>query len=168
MVIPLLGNHFVEGWNWSPGGFFRVAAMIFGLGVGYQAAARRRPSLAYRVALGITFATSFAILWSNFVQFVDVQRVVAMHLGVPLVVVVASAIARLRPQRMARAMAAVAGVQWGVLAAVLVIKLLERPNVVSWTWPELRGLCGNAVYGGAFAVSSFLFRYAAQAEQPAE
>lgn len=71
-----------------------------------------------------------------------------------------SAVARLRPIGMARALFVTALAQALVLAAVLISLILRNPQVSSWTTPELRGVGRNAVLVLLFAWSGLLFRKA--------
>ena len=164
LLIPLLGNHFVEGWNWPPGAFVLLGALLFGIGFTYELVTRNRDAIAYRAAVGIAFAAAFLLTWGNFVQFVDVNRAAVMYFGVPVVGVIGAAVARLQPKGMARALFATALAQALVLAAALMILMTRNPQVASWTPPELRGFGGNAFFVLLFAVSALLFRKAASGE----
>jgi len=164
LLIPLLGNHFVDGWNWPPGAFVRVGAIIFGIGVTYQLVTRNRDAIAYRAAVGIAFATGFLLMWGNFVQMADVTRAAAMYFGVPIVLTIGAAVARLQPNGMARALFVTALAQALVLAAALIILTTRNPQVSSWTPPEWRGFGGNAFFVMLFVGSALLFRKAARGE----
>src|SRR5207248_1033565 len=104
LLIPLLGNHFIDGWNWPPGTFVVLGALLFGLGFTYELVTRKRDTIAYRAAVGIAFAAAFFLTWGNFVQMADVTRAAAMYFAVPIVGVIGAALARLRPNGMARAL----------------------------------------------------------------
>src|ERR1041385_7093927 len=52
LLIPLLGNHFVDGWNWPPGTFVVLGALLFGIGLTYELVTRNRDAIAYRAAVG--------------------------------------------------------------------------------------------------------------------
>jgi len=163
LLIPLLGNHFVDGWNWPPGAFVRFGTFIFGIGLTYKLVTRNRDAIAYRAAVGVAFAAGFLLTWGNFVQMADVTRAAAMYFGVPIVGVIGAAVARLRPNGMARALFATALAQALVLAVALIILITRNPQVASWTPPELRGFCGNAFFAMLFAGSALLFRKAGRA-----
>lgn len=162
LVIPLLGNTFVEGWNWPPGAFVRFGAIVFGIGLTYQLVTRNRDAIAYRAAVGIAFMTGFLLMWGNFVQMADVNPAAAMYFGVPIVGLIGAAVARLRPKGMARALFATAFAQTLVLTAVLTLLIARNPQVTSWTPPEWRGFVGNAVHVLLFAASALLFQKAAR------
>jgi hypothetical protein len=156
----LLASHFVDGWNWSPGAFVVVGALVFGIGFTYELITRNRDAITYRAAVGIAFTAGFLLMWTNFVQMADVNPAAAMYFGVPIVGLIGAAVARLRPNGMARALFATAFAQALVLAAVLIMLITQNPQVTSWTSPELRGFGGNAFLAMLFAGSALLFREA--------
>ena len=160
LLILLLGNHFVDGWNWPPGSFVVVGTLLFGIGLTYELVTRNRDAIAYRAAVGIAFAAAFLLTWGNFVQMADVNPAAAMYFAVPIVGVIGAVVARLRPNGMARALFVTALAQALVLAVVLIIVINRNPQVASWTPPEWRGFGGNAFCIILFAASALLFRKA--------
>jgi hypothetical protein len=46
LLIPLLGNHFVDGWSWPPGAFVRFGTFLFGIGLTYELVTRNRDAIA--------------------------------------------------------------------------------------------------------------------------
>ena len=165
LSILLLASHFVQGWNWPPGAFVVVSVLIFGIGFIYELVTRNRDAIAYRAAVGIAFAAAFLLAWGNVVQLADVTRAAAMYFLVPIVGVIGAAVARLRPNGMARALLATALAQALVLAAALTIQITRNPQVTTWTPPELRGLGGNTFFVMLFAGSALLFRKAGRVEE---
>jgi hypothetical protein len=100
--------------------------------------------------------------YGNFVQAADdVNPAAMMYLGVPIVGIVAAAVARLRPNGMTRALFVTALAQALVLAIALIIR---DPQATPWSWAVLRGFGGNALFLGLFIGSALLFRKAARAE----
>lgn len=164
LVIPLLGNHFVDGWNWPPGAFVVLGALIFGIGLTYEVVTRNRDAIAYRAAVGIAFAAGFILVWGSFVQMADVTPAAAMYFGVPMVGLIGAAVARLRPHGMARALFVTAIAQAIVLAAAVIFLITRNPQVSSWTPPEWRGIGGNAFIAMLFAGSGLLIRKARRGE----
>src|SRR5262245_28504577 len=45
LLILLLASHFVDGWNWPPGAFVVVGALIFGIGFTYELVTRNRDAI---------------------------------------------------------------------------------------------------------------------------
>jgi hypothetical protein len=162
LLIPLLGNHFVDGWNWPPSGFVLVGTLLFGTGLTYQLVTRNWDTIAYRAAVGVALATAFVLFWGNFVQAADdVNPAAVMYLGVPIMGIIGAVIARFKPDGMARALFATALAQALVLAIALTIR---NPQVVPWSPAVLRGFVGNAFFVMLFVGSALLFRRAARGE----
>jgi len=164
LSILLLASHFVQGWNWPPGAFVVVSVLIFGIGFTYELITRNKNAIAYRAAVGIALAAAFLLAWGNLVQWADVNPAAALYFGVPIVGIIGAAVARLRPNGMARALFVTALAQAVVLAAVLIIQITRNPQVSFWTPPEWRGFGGNAFNVMLFGGSALLFRKAARGE----
>ena len=94
----------------------------------------------------------------------DVTPAAAMYFGVPVVGLIGAAVARLRPNGMARALFATALAQALGPGGRTDSILTRNPQVTSWTPPELRGFGGNAFFGLLFAGSALLFRKAGRGE----
>jgi hypothetical protein len=165
LLIPLLGNHFVDGWNWPPGAFFRFGTILFGLGVAYQLATRTVDAIAYRAAVGVALAGAFLLAWVNFVQFVDGNPAAATYFGVPVLGAIGTAMARLQPAGMARALFVTALAQALALATALII---WNPQATAWTPAVARGFGLNAFFAILFLGSALLFRKIARRETAPE
>jgi len=160
LLIPLLGNQFVDGWNWPLRGFVLGGVLLFGTGLTYELVTRNVDTIAYRAAVGIALVAAFLLVWGNFVQRADgVNPAAAIYLCVPFVGIIGAAIARFRPAGMARALFATALAQAVVLAIALMIR---NPQVTPWTAAVVRGFGGNAFFGMLFVGSALLFRTAAR------
>ncbi len=159
LLIPLLGNRFVDGWNWEPRAFVLAGALIFGTALTYQLATRNVEAIAYRTAAGIALVAAFVLVWMNFVQAADDINPAAMtYLLVPLVGIIGAALARLRAAGMARALFTTALAQ----ALILTLVLIRSPQVTSWTAAVSRGFALNALFALLFFASAMLFRTAAR------
>jgi len=121
---------------------------------------RNSNTIAYRAAMAIALVATFALCWGNLVQWADVNPAAAMYFGTPIVMVIGSAIARLRPNGMARALFVTALVQASAFLIVLTLMLIREPQFTFWTPPELSGFAGNAVNLIMFIGSALLFRKA--------
>ena len=162
LLIPLLGNHFVDGWNWDLRGFVLVGTLLFGTGLTYELITRNVDTIAYRAAVGVALVAAFLLVWVNFVQGADDVNPAAMiYFGVPLVGIIGAAKARFRPDGMARALFATALAQALVLATALIIR---NPQVTPWASGVSRGFGLNAFFGMLFVGSALLFRTAARGE----
>jgi hypothetical protein len=162
LLIPLLGNHFVDGWNWSFRGFVLAGALLFGTGLTYELVTRNVDRIAYRAAVGVALAAAFILVWMNAVQVADgVNPAAVMYLGVPILAIVGASLARFHPDGMARTLFATALAQALVLAGALMIR---NPQVTSWTAGVTRGFALNAFFVIAFFGSAMLFRKAGRGE----
>lgn len=141
-----------------------VGALVFGLGVAYQWVTRNRDTVEYRIAVGLSLAAGFMLLWGNFVQMADVTPFAALYFVVPVVGLVGTAVARLHPRGMARALGVTALAQISVLAILVVLLMIRKPEVTTWTPPEWRGFFGNTMNGLMFAASALLFQKAGRRE----
>jgi hypothetical protein len=114
--------------------------------------------IAYRTAVGVALVTTFLLVWINFVQMADdVNPSAAMYFWVPLVGIISAAMARLKPDGMARALFATALAHALVLATVLMIRNSQDS---SWTAGMWRGFALNALFVMLFFGSALLFRKA--------
>ena len=167
-MIPVLGNHFVDGWNWAVGGFVVAGIFLFGTSLTYELVSRKADTIAHRAAVGIALAVALLLVWMNAVWMSDAIEIVgnenpanAMYFGVPIVGIVGAAIARLRPNGLARALFAIALAQALVTVIVLIIWL---PQITSWAPPVVRMFGLNASFAMLFVGSALLFRKAARGE----
>lgn len=162
LLIPLLGNQFVEGWHWELRGFVLFGTIIFGIGLTYQLVTRNVDTSVYRAAVGLALVTGFLLFWGNFVQSADEINPFALLYFLTLPVgIIGAVLARFRPEGMARALFATALAQ----AVLLVIVLLRNPPVSIWTAAVWRGFGGNAFFVVLFVASAWLFRIAARAAE---
>ena len=164
LSLLLLASHFVRGWHWRPGAFVVVSAIVFAIGFIYELVTRNQDGLAYRAAVGIAFGAGFMLLWGNLVQMADVNPTAALHFGVPVVGLIGAAVARLRPNGMACASFVTALAQALVLAAAVILLVMRKPQIATWSAPEWRGFGGNGVVVMLFCGSALLFRKAARDE----
>lgn len=167
LLIPVLGNQFVDGWNWDLGGFLVAGIFLFGTNLTYELATRRADTLAHRAAVGIALATALLLVWMNAVWMSESENPAnAMWFGVPIVGIVGAAIARLRPNGMARALFAMALAQALVTVIVLIIWLPQiTPQILTSRQPPVVRMFGlNSLFAALFIGSALLFQKAARAE----
>src|SRR5436190_372828 len=119
LLIPLLGNHFVDGWNWPFPAFILAGTLLFGAGLAYELVTRKMKNRAYRFAVGLTVGTAFVVSWVNLVRVSESENAAnLMYYGVPVIGAIGAVIARFQPHGMALALFATA------LAQVLVPMIL--------------------------------------------
>lgn len=165
LSIPLLRGLFVSGWDWDIRVFLLVGGvgtLLFSIGLACQMVIRKIGTSLYRAAVGVALAATLSLVWGNFVQAADgVNYDAMMYLAVPLVGIIAAAVARFRAAGMVRAMFVTALAQALVLATVLI---LRDPQLTPWSAAVLRGFGGNAVNLMLLVGSALLFRKAASTE----
>lgn len=65
LLIPLFGNLFVDGWNWSLGDFIFAAIMLFGTGLLIDLVFRKFHNKFYRL-IGVTIVIlAFLVIWAE-------------------------------------------------------------------------------------------------------
>jgi hypothetical protein len=157
LLLPLLGNRFVEGCDWSPFDFLLMGALIFVTVLAFELIARKAKTTAYRAALGLALLASFLLLWINLaVGLIGSEDNPAnlLYLAVLAIGFLGSLFARLQPRGMARTLFAMA------LAQMLV------PTMAYIYWrpdfsPGVIAVFGlNAVFATLFIGSGLLFRQA--------
>lgn len=159
LVIPLMGNLFVNGWHWEFRGFLLIGTLLFAVSLAFEWITRNTDTPHYRAAVGIAMVTAVVLVWLNFIQAADdINPDAILYLVVPVVGVAGAFMARFRPVGMARALFAVALVQASVLVMALVIR---NPELTPWSVAVLRGFGFNAFFVVLFAVSALRFRKAA-------
>jgi hypothetical protein len=65
MLLPLTGNMFVEGFNWSPFDFAVWGGILFAAGIIFDVVSRKGRSFSYRAAVGIACLAGFLSFWVN-------------------------------------------------------------------------------------------------------
>lgn len=161
LLIPLLGNHFVDGWNWGVAAFVLLGSLVFGSGLTYQLVTRNVDTIAYRAAVGVALVAALPLFWMNWVQAADdVNPAALMYFWVPIVGIIGAGLARFRPNAMARALFVTALAQALVLTTAVIRNLQATP----WAAAVWRGFVGNTFFLILFVGSALLFRKAARGD----
>jgi hypothetical protein len=151
--------------DWDLADFASAGALLVGVGVTYELAARMTASRAYRAAVGVALAAALILVWMNLaVGIIGTEDNPAnlMFGGVLAVGIVGAVIARLQPQGMARALVATALAQ----ALVAVIALIAGLGSTGPGWPgDILVLTG--FFAALWVGSALLFRKAARERVPA-
>ncbi len=63
LVIPFLGNHFVDGWNWEWHDFLFAWVFFVIMATSIKVAMRQVPNKSYRVVIGTLVFLIFAAIW---------------------------------------------------------------------------------------------------------
>ncbi|MFB3104833.1 MAG: hypothetical protein ACE1ZA_07890, partial [Pseudomonadales bacterium] len=157
LLIPFLGNNFVDGWNWPLGAFILAGTFLFGTSLTYELVTRKADTIAHRAAVGVALAATLLLVWMNgAVEIIgDDNPANLMYFGVPIVGIIGAALARFRTYGMAHALFATALAQASVPVIALII---WNPGVNSWA-PGVVPVFGlNAFLVTLFVVSALLFR----------
>lgn len=63
LIIPLLGNTFVEGWNWNWNEFLFAWVFFVVMSLAIRFAMKQVPNIKYRIPMGIAVFLAFAAVW---------------------------------------------------------------------------------------------------------
>ena len=157
LLIPLWGNRFVEGWNWTLSDFLGMGTLIFGTGLLYELIASRSAAPAYRAGIGLATATGFVLLWANLAVGIigpEDNPANLMYFGVLAVAFLGAVLVRFRPRALARVLFATAFAQ----ALVPWLALANRSAELSPGFAPVLVL--NTVFVLLFFTSALLLRRA--------
>lgn len=164
LLIALLGNTFVEGWNWPPRAFVLLWTVLAVAALVYKLIATRPGAVpAHRLAAALAVLAGFLIFWMSIGPKIigeenpgNLLYLLAILLGL-----IGVGFSRLQPARLAK-------VAFGMAAALLVI-----PVVAVLLWPAnfdhsyARVQLLSAGFAAVFVTSGLLFRRAAGAAKAA-
>lgn len=155
LLLALLGNTFVEGWNWPPRAFvllwtvLAVAALVYKL-----IATRPAAAPTHRLAAALSVLTGFVIFWMSIGPKIigeenpgNLLYLLAILLGL-----IGVGFSRLQPARLAK-------VAFGMAAVLLII-----PVVAVLLWPTnfdhgyARVQLLSSFFAAMFVTSGLLFR----------
>ena len=109
LLLPLVVNRVSDEFNWTVFDFAVWGVLVFCAGIAYQLLANRTAGIGYKAAAGIAVMTAFLLVWVNLaVGIIGDGPANLMYFGVPVVGFIGAAVARLRPNGMARALFATA------------------------------------------------------------
>lgn len=159
LLLPLLAMQVTDEVVWDPADFAIAGALLFGTGLTYKLVAKKMGDITYRVAIGVSLAAAFLLVWVNLAVGVigkEGDPANLMYAGVLAVGIIGSIIARFQPRGMARALSMTAIAQ-ALVAAIALIAGLGSPS----SGPgEILML--NGFFVALFVGSAWLFRRAAR------
>jgi hypothetical protein len=160
LLLPAAAMLLGDDVNWGPIDFALAGVLLVGTGLLREVAARRTRVPAYRAAVGVALGAGLLLVWSAFAVGVIGEvgdGADLMYGGVLAVGLVGAALARLRPEGMARALLATALAQ----AVVALVALLAGEHQAAVTSVlEIVGV--NGLFVALFLGSAALFRLAAR------
>lgn len=158
LLIALLGNLYVDGWNWNAGSFGFAWVVIAGATFLFRLLATRKfANLAYRLGAGLAVLAGFLVFWvTAAVQIIGEENPAnPLYVLALLIGLVGVGLARLRPAGLAKAAFATAA----ALFLIPVIAVVFWPADFSPGVPQVFAL--NSGFVLMFVVSGLLFRRAA-------
>jgi hypothetical protein len=158
LLIALLGNIFVEGWDWNPGSFVFAWVVIASATFVYRLLATSpAATLAYRLGAGLAVLAGFLVFWfTAAVQIIGEENPANIfYLGVILIGLGGVWRSRFRPAGLASASFATAAATF----VIPVIALIFWPSDFSPGVAKVFLL--NGLFVTMFAGAGLLFRRAA-------
>jgi len=158
LLLPLVAMGISDEVNWGPGDFLIFGAMLIGACGVCELAARKTGNAAYQAAVGVAAAAAFVLIWMNLAVGIigdEGEPANLMFGGVLAIGGIAAAIARFRPEGMARAMVATAMAQ--ALVGAIALSAGHGKTVVL-----------TAFFVTLWLVSAGLFRKAARRNERLE
>ena len=162
LLLPLFAMRVTDQVAWDVADFAVFGALLFGVGVTYELAARMTGNTAYRAAVGVALAAAFLLVWVNGAVGIigsEDNKANLMYGGVLAVAIIGALVARFKPHGMARALFATALAQ--VLVTVIALLAGWGATGPAWPWDVI-------VLTGFFVVllvgSAWLFRRAAHGQ----
>lgn len=164
MLTPWIAMQLTDAVAWSAGDFVLLGALLLGVGIPLDLAARRTEVPAYRRGVALAVGAAVLLVGANgAVGIVGAEgnAVNPLFGGVLAIGIAGALLARFRPRGMAVAMAATALAQASVALGAL---------LAGWVSPTQDRVEIVALWGFAalWAGSAWLFRRAARVPQPAD
>lgn len=159
VLLPLFAMQVTDEVDWGLADFVFAGALVVGVGVTYELAAKFARNSAYRAAVAVALAATFLLIWANAAVGIigsEDNPANLMYGGVLAVGIVGAIIARFQPFGTARALVATALAQ----ALVAVIAILGGLGLPASGPLELMGL--NGFFIALWLISAWLFRRAAR------
>ena len=159
LLLPLFAMQITDQIVWDVADFAIFGALLVGVGVTYELAARRTGNVAYRSAVGVALAAAFILVWVNGAVGIigsEDNDANLMYGGVLVVGVIGAVMARFQPHGMARALFTTALAQASV-GAIALIAGLGSPES-----GPLEIVALNGFFVTLFVGSALLFREAAR------
>jgi hypothetical protein len=160
LLLPLLAMQFTNEVGWDAFDFAVAAILVGTVGLAFQLALKMTRNRAYRAAVGVALAAAFTMVWANLAVGIigsednPANRMVWAVLAVGLA---GAALARFRPNGMARAMAVVAVAQVSVAGIALVAGAGSAGTITT----------ASVVFTTLWLLSAWLFRNSAQQQASA-
>lgn len=154
LLVPLYGNFYIEGWNWSGGDFVVMGAIIWIAAFLFELARTSTQNMTYKLAASIAVAASFLLVWVNAAVNIigDDNPVNTLYALIVIVGIIAAANMKFQSVRLSRMLFVVSG----LLLIVPVIGLIATPENIA---PGVMGIfLLSGFFAVAYALAGFLFQ----------
>jgi hypothetical protein len=158
LSLPLLAMQFSDEVVWDVADFAVACVLLFGAGLTYELIAGKAGTFAYRAAVGVAMAAALLLVWMNLAVGIignEENPANLMYVGVLVVGIIGTLVARFQPHGMARALFATALAQILVAVIALVTGLGSSGPI----WPR-DVLIATGFFAALWVGSSLLFRRA--------
>ena len=155
LLLPPIAMQFTDEVVWDVTDFAFFGALLVGVGVTFELAARKTGNTAYRSAVGVALAAAFILVWVNGAVGIigsEDNDANMMYYGVLAVGLIGAFVARFQPHGMARAMI-VTALAHALVAVIALVSGLGGPAEI---------LILNGFFVALFVGSASLFRRAAR------
>lgn len=164
LMVPLVAMQFTDEVAWTLSDFVVAGFLLLGTGLAYEFAVKKAASNTYRLAVGLAVVSALMLVWVNLaVGIIGNENNPAnmIYFAVLAVGIIGATAARLEPQRMARALFAMAIAQ--ALVSVIALIIWKRQVISAEGSFGLVDLIGvNLFFVALFVGSALLFRHAAR------
>jgi len=159
LLVPFVAMQYTDEVNWSLADFIFAGALLFGIGLSFVLVILYASSIIYRVAISLTLATTFFMVWAN----LAVGLIGAgpnpgnlMYIGVIAVGIIGIIISRCTPRGMEYTMYVMA------LTVALVAAIALKTGMQYYPGSSMAEVAGiNGFFAALFALSGLLFRFVA-------
>lgn len=160
LMVPLVAMQVSNEVNWSATDFIIMGALIFSMGFSFVLVLRYATNMAYRIAMAMSFGTTFFMIWANLaVGLIGSGPNVGnlLYMGVIAVVIISNLRSHFQPAGMERAMYITAITVVLIAVIELFVGLGSNPDS---SVKEI--IAVNGFFTALYAISGSLFRFAAQ------
>lgn len=155
LATPAIAMQFSDEWNWGPGAFVLLGAVLLVCCVTFELVARRASGFAHRAGTAIAIAGGLLLFWGNlavgFIGDEDNPANLAFY-ALLLAGVAGGFLAGFRPRGLSRVLLAMAAAQI-LIGVIAITSELDDPT-------SLAKLTG--IFTAIWLISSLLFRHASR------
>lgn len=103
LMVPLIASRLTPGWNWPPQAFLLTYVLFFLTTLAFLRISRHSQLTTYKLAVGLSLLTGFALGWSNMVHISESENPLNfLYFTVLLTGMLGAWLTRLQPLGLAR------------------------------------------------------------------